>query len=63
MKLILLSLGLLTGGMVLTFLMVIDLLKPSFALSFLAYSASLGGLVLGTSVVIQHGRFRWRGRV
>ena len=62
MKIILLSLGLLTGGVILAFLMVIGLLKPSFALSFLAYALSLVGLVLGTTVAIQHPRFRWRGK-
>ena len=55
MKLIFLSSCLLTVGVVLAFLMVIRLLTPSFALGFLAYAASLGGLVLGTSAVIQHG--------
>jgi hypothetical protein len=58
MKLILVSLGLLTGGMALAFLMVIHLLEPSFALSFLSYAASLGGLVLGVSATVQHGVFR-----
>jgi hypothetical protein len=58
MKLILLSTCLLTSGMVLAFLMVIHLLTPSFVLGFLAYAASLGGLVLGTSAVIQHGGHR-----
>ncbi len=62
MKIILLSLGLLTGGVILAFLMVIGLLKPRFALSFLAYALSLVGLVLGTTVAIQHRSFRWRGK-
>jgi hypothetical protein len=58
MKLILVSLGLLTGGMALAFLMVIRLLDPSFVLSFLAYAASLAGLMLGISATVQHGVFR-----
>ena len=62
MKLFLLSLGLLTGGVVLAFLMVIHLFNPSFLLSFLAYAASLAGLALGLSVAIQHGSVGWRGR-
>ncbi len=62
MKIILLSLGLLSLGVALAFLMVINLLKPSFALSFLAYAASLTGLALGVSATVQHGGFRWRGR-
>ena len=60
MKLILLSLGLLFVGMAVVYLMVIQLLKPSFVLSFLAYGISLSGLVLGISEVV--GSFRWRGR-
>ena len=62
MKLILASLGLLTGGMVLAFLMVIHVLNPSFGLSFLAYIASLAGLALGISATVQLGSFRLRGR-
>jgi disulfide bond formation protein DsbB len=61
MKITLLSLGLLTGGVVLAFLMVIGLLKPSFALGFLAYALSLIGLTLGLTVAIQHHSFRSRG--
>ena len=62
MKLILLSLGLLTLGLALAFLMVVHFLKPSFVLSFLAYVASLSGLVLGISAAIQHRGFGWRVR-
>lgn len=62
MKLVFASLGLLTGGMVLAFLMVIHLLSPSFGLSFLAYAASLAGLALGISATVQLGSFRLRGR-
>ena len=62
MKIIVLSLVLLTGGMVLPFLMVVRLLEPSFALSFLAYVASLTGLALGTTVALQQASLRWRGR-
>ncbi len=62
MKLIVLSLGLLSLGVALAFLMVINLLKPSFALSFLAYAASLTGLALGVSATLLDGSFRWLGR-
>ena len=34
-------------GAVLPFLMVLDIIQPSFPLCFLAYSASVGGLLLG----------------
>ena len=60
-KLFLLSLGLLSAGLALAFLMTIQLLKPSFVLGFLAYAASLAGLVLGVCCAIQHGRFWRRG--
>ncbi len=62
MKIIVLSLGLLSLGVALAFLMVINLLKPTFTLSFLAYAASLTGLALGVSATVQHGSFRRRGR-
>ena len=62
MKIIVLSLVLLMGGMALPFLMVIRLLEPSFVLSFFAYGASLGGLALGSTIAAQHGMFKWRGR-
>lgn len=62
MKTFLLSLGLLLAGVVLSFLMVIHLLEPSFFLSILAYAASLSGLALGIAAVIQHGGFRRLGR-
>jgi hypothetical protein len=47
MMLLLTGFGLLTGGMALAFLMVIQILNPSFVLSFLSYGASLIGLVWG----------------
>ena len=62
MKLIVLSLVLLTGGMALPFLMVSRILEPSFVLSFLAYAISLAGLALGSSVAVQQISLRWRGR-
>ena len=62
MKLLVLSLVLLTGGMALPFLMLSRLLEPSFVLSFLAYAISLAGLALGSSVAVQQVSFRWRGR-
>jgi len=46
-RLILLGLvGVLLGAL-LPFLMVIGILQPSFLVSFIAYAASLAGLVLG----------------
>ena len=62
MKIIALSFSLLIGGIALPFLMVMRLLEPSFVLSFFAYATSLAGLALGSSVAIQHGISRWRGR-
>lgn len=62
MMLPLTAFGLLTGGMAVAFLMVIQILNPSFVLSFLSYGASLIGLVLGVSAAIQHGSFRFRER-
>ena len=62
MKIIVLSLALLMGGMALPFLMVVRLLEPSFVLSFFAYGASLGGLALGSIVAAHHGRVKWRDR-
>ncbi len=62
MKVVLLSMGLLMAGVVLAFLMAIRLLEPSFTLSFLAYAASLIGLVLGIAAVLRLGGFRRLGR-
>ncbi len=62
MMLLLTGFGLLTGGMALAFLMVIQILNPSFLLSFLSYGASLIGLALGVSAAIHHGSFRFRER-
>ena len=62
MMLLLTGFGLVTGGMALAFLMVIQILNPSFVLSFLSYGASLIGLVLGVSAAIQQGSFRFRER-
>ncbi len=62
MMLLLTGFGLLAGGMAMAFLMVIQILNPSFVLSFLSYGASLIGLVLGVSAAIQQGSFRFRER-
>ncbi|HEU0022728.1 MAG TPA: hypothetical protein VFR55_13820 [Dehalococcoidia bacterium] len=62
MKFIILSLGLLTGGVALAFLMVIHVVKPSLVLCFLAYAISLGGLVLGTPGIVQQNSSRWGQR-
>lgn len=62
MMLLLTGFGLVTGGMAVAFLMVIQILNPSFVLSFLSYGASVIGLVLGVSAAIQHGSFRFRER-
>lgn len=58
MKLIGLGLGLLLVGFILPFLMVVRLLGPSFALSFLAHTSSFIGLVLGLVGLIQIRRSR-----
>ncbi|MCX8103935.1 MAG: hypothetical protein N3E42_05845 [Candidatus Bipolaricaulota bacterium] len=47
LRLIVIALVLLLVGALLPFLMVIRIVQPSFALSFLSYAASLVGLVLG----------------
>jgi hypothetical protein len=57
-KLIGLGLGLLLGGWVLLFVMVLRLLEPSLLLSFLSYGASLAGLMFGLLGVIEV----WRPR-
>lgn len=46
-RLIVIAFVLLLVGALLPFLMVLRILQPSFALSFLSYAASLVGLVLG----------------
>lgn len=46
-RLILLGLLLVAFGFVALFLMVIQVIEASFSLSFLAYGASFGGLMLG----------------
>lgn len=56
MRIMTLGLGLLLLGFLLVYLMVLRLLDPGFMLSFLAYAASLIGLVLGLIGVINHGR-------
>ena len=62
MKLLLLGLGFLIVGLALPFLMVIQILSPSLALSFLAYAASLTGLALGVWAIVQFGSLKWRAR-
>lgn len=57
-KLIGLGLGLMLGGWVLLFVMVLRLLEPSLLLSFLSYGASLAGLMFGLLGVIEV----WRPR-
>jgi len=49
-------------GVALAFLMVLNLLTPSFLLSFFAYAASLSGLAIGVAATVQHVSFRLRGR-
>lgn len=46
-RLMVIAFVLLLVGALLPFLMVLRILQPSFALSFLSYAASLVGLVLG----------------
>jgi hypothetical protein len=47
LKLILIGFVLVTAGMVLPFLMVMQLVKSTFLLNFLAFGASVAGLFLG----------------
>lgn len=56
MRIMTLGLGLLLLGFLLVYLMVLRLLDPGFMLSFLAYAASLIGLVFGLIGAINHGR-------
>ncbi len=44
---ILLGFVLVLTGAILPFLMVLDIIQPSFLLCFLAFGASVGGLLLG----------------
>ncbi len=55
-KLIVVGLAFLLVGFLLLFFMVIRLITPSFALSFLAYTACSIGLILGLVGIIQRGR-------
>lgn len=57
-RLIAIALVLLLVGALLPFLMVIRVVQPSFALSFLSYAASLIGLIMGLIGVAQYGRHR-----
>jgi hypothetical protein len=54
--LIALGFTLLLFGFCAIFAMVIQLIAPSFALSFLGYAASFAGLLLGLVGVAQHSR-------
>ncbi|MGQ9478359.1 MAG: hypothetical protein ACUVRH_07755 [Candidatus Bipolaricaulia bacterium] len=51
-----LGFALLLVGVLLPLLMVIRLLESTFLLNFLAYSASLSGLIIGFSGVVQYIR-------
>ncbi len=53
LKLISLGVILLLIGFLLPFLMVIRVLQPGFALSFLSYASSLVGLILGLFGALQ----------
>jgi hypothetical protein len=57
-RLVVVALVLLLAGALLPFLMVIRVLQPSFALSFLSYALSLVGLVAGLLGVAHYGRNR-----
>lgn len=52
MKLILIGLGIALGGLTLLMLMVIRLIEPGLALSFLAYAAAFAGTFVGLAGVI-----------
>lgn len=49
---------LLLTGLLLSFIMVLQLLEPSFPLCFLSYLLMLGGLVLGLAGIMQKRRSR-----
>lgn len=55
-KLIIVGLAFLLAGFLLLFSMVLWLITPSFALSFLAYTACSVGLILGLVGIIQSRR-------
>lgn len=57
-QLLLLAAVLLLTGALLPFLMVIRVLEPSLALSFLSYGASIVGLVTGLLGIAYYGRTR-----
>ncbi len=54
LQLMALGVVLLFGGFLVIFLMVLKLIEPSFALSFLSYAASFLGMLLGLVGVVQH---------
>ena len=61
MKFILSGFLLVSTGTVLPFLMATRVLEPSFAVSFLAYAASLCGLALGLGVAVSCASGRYVG--
>ncbi len=58
LQLILIGLGLLVVGLILPFLMVLRVLEPTLLLNFLAYFASLIGLVLGLVGIVTYSRLQ-----
>jgi hypothetical protein len=60
-RLIFLGFVLLLIGVLLPFLMVLQILGPSILLSFLAYLSSLGGLVIGLVGITMYSRSEKRG--
>lgn len=59
LKLIIIGFALLLLGFLATFAMVIQLVEPGFALSFLAYASSFVGLMLG---LVGVARYSGKGR-
>lgn len=61
LRLIVVGFVLLLTGVVLPFLMVIRLIQPTFFLCFLSYTASTGGLIIGTIGAVLYSRTGRRG--
>jgi hypothetical protein len=59
-KMLLIGFILLVLGVVLPFLMVLDIIKTSFLLSFLSHAASVSGLLLGTLGAFSYVRIKKR---
>ncbi len=58
LKIIIIGFFLVLVGFVVPFLMVIDVIKPSYLLSFLSHGASVSGLLLGIIGAAMYSRLR-----